>query len=118
MEREIEALAHNFMCKVLDSYTAVGYDVPWADYLDKVLEITNKTIQEWKKEEIEQRNLLDFFVQFFFDLGIDMCRDMWYNRGVVERAGDGGRGPISRPGKHMQIFLCIQRHMAKFLCIP
>ena len=53
MEREIEALAHNFMCKVLDSYTAVGYDVPWTDYLDKVLEITNKTIQEWKKEEIE-----------------------------------------------------------------
>ena len=53
MEREIEALAHNFMCKVLDSYTAVGYDISWADYLDKVLEITNKTIQEWKKEEIE-----------------------------------------------------------------
>ena len=53
MEREIKALAHNFMCEVLDSYTAVGYDVSWVDYLDKVLEITNKTIQEWKKEEIE-----------------------------------------------------------------
>jgi hypothetical protein len=53
MEREIKALAHNFMCEVLDSYTAVGYNVPWVDYLDEVLEITNKTIQEWKKEEIE-----------------------------------------------------------------
>lgn len=53
MEREIKALAHNFMCKVLDSYTAVGYNVPWVEYLDKVLEITDKTIQEWKKEEIE-----------------------------------------------------------------
>ena len=53
MEKEIGALAHNFMCKILDSYTAVGYDISWADYLDKVLEITDKTIQEWKKEEIE-----------------------------------------------------------------
>lgn len=53
MEKEIKALAHNFMCEVLNSYTAVGYDVPWVDYLDKVLEITDKTIQEWKKEEIE-----------------------------------------------------------------
>lgn len=53
MEREIKALAHNFMCKVLDSYTAVGYNVPWVEYLDKVLKITNETIQEWKKEEIE-----------------------------------------------------------------
>ena len=66
MEREIKALAHNFMCKVLDSYTAVGYNVPWVEYLDKVLKITNETIQEWKKEEIEQRNLLDFFVEITY----------------------------------------------------
>ena len=62
MEKEIKALAHN----LLDSYTAVGYDVPWADYLDKVLEITDKTIQEWKKEEIEQRNLLDFLLKITY----------------------------------------------------
>ena len=53
MEKELSVLAHNFMCEVLDSYTAVGYDIPWIDYLDIVFESVNKAIQEWKKEEIE-----------------------------------------------------------------
>lgn len=37
----------------------------------------------------------DFFL-FLFKLPIDICGDLWYNRGVVHRALDGGQGPFFR----------------------
>ena len=48
---------------------------------------------------------------------IDFCRDIWYNKGWGQRAVGAGDGPFSRSVYYMQIFLCIQRHMVKNLCL-
>lgn len=42
---------------------------------------------------VERRNPLNFL----FILPIDKCLDLWYNRGVIQRALDGRQGPNFRP---------------------
>lgn len=51
---------------------------------------------------------------FLFILPIDKCLDLWYNRGVVQRALDGRQGPNFRPANPIWNFFATSSdsHMA------
>ena len=59
---------------------------------------------------VERRNPLNFL----FILPIDKCLDLWYNRGVVQRALDGRQGPNFRPANPIWNFFATSSdsHMA------
>lgn len=52
------------------------------------------------------RKRIGDFHQFFFlfNLPVDICDRLWYNRGEDWRAANASQGPFSRTVPHMQIF--------------